>query len=437
MRTNREHDIHIDTKSIYYTLNHYDKDKDNKLSFKEFLTIVLPLDNSELRARASQRATYKVGPKDFLDPEIEHTLAQLLYQEILIPLNTNKLKDELLERKDFNLVDAFKAIDVQHERLIGLESLSMYLMKNKVEFREEDVVAFLRRFDFDLDCNLSLSEFASAIKPIKYKYRNIIPDLPEEELEKEGVRQILSSIGKSHKNEVNSMKRSKYSRGKSIEIRPRTGEKLYSSHTKHRTQVRPFLERTHTVSYSNINPLKQSYNNNKRRSTIPKLMKKQAKKEHLLEDMRESIAVHKDMSIGFLYKMFDSDKGYVTPINFMEVYNKLSLNPSRNDIYTVFNRFDRNLDGKITYEDICDLFIPRHKEYSAAFLNRKSVKSSITNEGYELLKNFMKKLIDVELNNAKWKKNLIGMNLKKVFEQIDIQRKGYFTIIDVKLMHDK
>eukprot|EP00826_Nyctotherus_ovalis_P024786 TRINITY_DN19131_c0_g1_i2.p2 TRINITY_DN19131_c0_g1~~TRINITY_DN19131_c0_g1_i2.p2 ORF type:complete len:144 (+),score=24.44 TRINITY_DN19131_c0_g1_i2:67-498(+) len=137
------------------------------------------------------------------------------------------------------------------------------------------------------------------------------------------------------------------------------------------------------------------------------------------------------MCIRDRYNIFDGNKGYVTPMNFMELYNKFRLSPARDDVYRVFNRFDRNLDGKISYQDICDIFIPRHKEYSAALLNRKQVKTAASNETLELLKSFMKKLIDVELSNGMWKKELVRTNLKKSFDQIDSKRKGFFTIIDV------
>lgn len=422
-KTDRENKIKVDATTIYYTLNHYDKDKDNKLSFMEFLPMVLPLDDTELRSRAAQRATFRVGSNDCLDPEVERALALLLHQEVTLPVSTDRLKTLLAARQDFNLVDAFKAIDAQCERLIGLENLSLYLMKNKVDFEREDVIAFLRRFDADGDCKLSLSEFANAVVPLSHRHCSGIPDLCDGRGKSSA--ETFSSAGKGQDGSGTGKRR--WARGKSTEVKVDSDGKSSASHHKYRTQVRPFLEKANTISYVNASPLKQSHG----KSALAKLMKKQAEKEHLLEDMKEHIAVQKDVTIDYLYRMFDGSKGYVTPVNFMEVYNKFRLNPARDDVYSVFNRFDRNLDGKIGYQDICDIFIPRHKEYSAALLNRKQVKVPVSNETLELLKNFMKKLIDVELSNGKWKKELVRANLKKSFDQVDSRRKGFFTIIDV------
>jgi Ca2+-binding EF-hand superfamily protein len=89
-KIDRENGIEVNEKVIFYVLKHYDRDQDGKLSFKEFLAMVLPLANPELRTEVTQREPYKVGPKEVLPYDVEYTLARVLHREVKCTKNLKK-----------------------------------------------------------------------------------------------------------------------------------------------------------------------------------------------------------------------------------------------------------------------------------------------------------------------------------------------------------
>ncbi len=70
---------------IYYSeeqcgifIQRFDLDRDQELSFSEFLNALLPFENPLLRTTTSQRANYRVTVKQYLPTKIEEALAQLI-----------------------------------------------------------------------------------------------------------------------------------------------------------------------------------------------------------------------------------------------------------------------------------------------------------------------------------------------------------------------
>ena len=70
------------------SLTAMEKDVSNTLSkflgcnSNSYLQIVLPCDHQVLRAKATQRTTYTVSPKDLLPKEVEKRLADLVFKEV-------------------------------------------------------------------------------------------------------------------------------------------------------------------------------------------------------------------------------------------------------------------------------------------------------------------------------------------------------------------
>ena len=63
---------------MFYVVTHYDKVQDGKLSYKEFLSLILPLNNLQLRFDASQREPYRVPSSQSLPQIVEWTLARII-----------------------------------------------------------------------------------------------------------------------------------------------------------------------------------------------------------------------------------------------------------------------------------------------------------------------------------------------------------------------
>ena len=170
------------------------------------------------------------------------------------------------------------------------------------------------------------------------------------------------------------------------------------------------------------------------------IMKKQGKEEKELEFLKQDISIRNDITLPSLYNVFNPEgRSYVSPLDFIEGYQSFGITPNREDVYMVFNRFDKNMDGKLDYKDICHLFLPKQQEYSHIFVSRNEVineDEKISSESLELLRTLLCKYIEVEKLNKEWKRELNGKGFRKAFEECDINGKGFFNITDVICLHN-
>jgi hypothetical protein len=55
----------------YYLVKYFDSDEDEQLNYADFMQMLLPTDNSYLRAIVTQREPKHVGKDDYLPEDIE------------------------------------------------------------------------------------------------------------------------------------------------------------------------------------------------------------------------------------------------------------------------------------------------------------------------------------------------------------------------------
>ena len=78
-----------------------------KLNYQTFLQVVLPCDDTYLRAAAAQRPANELPACEFLDVRIEKALSQLLYKEVRFHIKLDLLKRKIENQYDFNARRAF------------------------------------------------------------------------------------------------------------------------------------------------------------------------------------------------------------------------------------------------------------------------------------------------------------------------------------------
>lgn len=157
---------------VFYTENNcrafitrYDLDGDNRLSFNEFLLAVLPMDNPTLRTVATQRANYDVAEDQLLAYDVEYSLAKVIDREISFYMHVDHQKANLHNCYDFNIVDAFAAIDRNTIGVIDFNNLEEFFKRQGVYPNEDELIALLRRLDRDDDGRISQKEFALGLEP--------------------------------------------------------------------------------------------------------------------------------------------------------------------------------------------------------------------------------------------------------------------------------
>ena len=159
-------DNKIDTteSDCFYVLKGYDQDNDDKLTYKEFIKIILPSYNPELHEKACIKQSTETT--EFTIPyDIEYSLTQLLEKEIKMYRELDAQKGKLNVRFDYSISSLFEEITDSKTMTIDISTLHKYLMRNEIELDMVLIEAFIKRLDKDRNGYLTFIEFADGITP--------------------------------------------------------------------------------------------------------------------------------------------------------------------------------------------------------------------------------------------------------------------------------
>mmetsp|Transcript_32612 Transcript_32612/g.29476 ORF Transcript_32612/g.29476 Transcript_32612/m.29476 type:complete len:242 (+) Transcript_32612:41-766(+) len=163
LRQNEIPVLEADVKNLFKM---YDSNNDGKLSYTDFLNLALPRTSPSLRQLCTTRESYFVAKNDPLPYECEWALARVFDKEVNFTRKNELLKDDLQLRYDYSPLEAFRLIDEERLGYLDLDSLYIFLKRNKIMTSESDILSLLRRTDKDGDGKLSYAEFVEAMSPI-------------------------------------------------------------------------------------------------------------------------------------------------------------------------------------------------------------------------------------------------------------------------------
>ena len=119
--------------------------------------------------------------------------------------------------------------------------------------------------------------------------------------------------------------------------------------------------------HNNISPCESCCLIEKQLSTLGLLLNDIVIQGNLIEISKENLAFCSDVNLTNLYQFFDcSQRNSISSIDISQVLKELNLFLSINDIKILFKAYDKNFDGRLDYDEFCNLFLP--KKYSVAKL---------------------------------------------------------------------
>jgi len=122
--------------------------------------------------------------------------------------------------------------------------------------------------------------------------------------------------------------------------------------------------------------------------------------------------------------------------------NNLQLTITKDEVFIIFYKLDKDGDGLLSYSEICDCFVPREDEYAVMINSRGGFYGAESDpakffEGAtrELLKKFIRGFVECEVSVELVRQRIINkvqIKLDMAFNQIDKEDKGYITLDDVR-----
>lgn len=152
--------IYVTDQEVQLLIKEYDANSDGRLSLNEFTQLSLPSANQLLRDLTSARPAYSRVALD-----VEYLLLRLLETEIQVQRDIEVAKKDLVSRYDFNLLDAYRAVDIRRSGGIDRDSMFSFLRRHEYAVLDDDLDAIYRRLDNDEDGLISYGEFSNGVLP--------------------------------------------------------------------------------------------------------------------------------------------------------------------------------------------------------------------------------------------------------------------------------
>ena len=371
----------------------YDSNFDQRLGLDEFQALVLPSENHELRKETIEREAF---PPSLY---VESVLARHIELEANFQGHLQTFKRSLFTRKDFSMIDAFRAVDTCRENYITVYSLNDFFRKHKISFDFDELEGIIRRIDLDCDMKLNYEEFVAGILPA-----NRTPlDASRKKLRKKpqtraSSRVDLKSSQKSPKRATTALQ--KPMRNKILESVPPS-------------DIQEILD---TLSSQII-----------------------LDREN--EKAKIKLVSHTDFNIPDIFRLLDSkNKSYIECSDIEILLRELQVPFHIDEIYLVLRRFSGNSGLKLNYSDTESLFLPYNTLYNKSTAMRKAREyfdgyRTFSADALDDLISFMKVLLQGENHSECLRKRVATMtwlNLYEIFQMIDRDQDGVLTASDLK-----
>ena len=167
--------------------------------------------------------------------------------------------------------------------------------------------------------------------------------------------------------------------------------------------------------------------------------------EGTLEKKRRELALRTDFNMADVYKMMTNlnvGKGVDCDDLYKCIAENLGLIITKDEVFIIFYKLDKDGDGFLNYTEVCDCFMPREKEYASLIMSRggfyggeTALKEYFEGETRNLLKKFIRGFVECEVSVELIRQRIMNkLRIKPdlAFSACDKDAKGYLTIDDIR-----
>ena len=104
---------------------------------------------------------------------------------------------------------------------------------------------------------------------------------------------------------------------------------------------------------------------------LVRALKQQINMEREIEDTKKQLALKVDFNLLDAFRVFDlKGRGYVTKLEMELAFNDNAIYPTKDEMYLLFKRYDKDQDGFLRYSEFCKAILPQSTEYATMMNNR-------------------------------------------------------------------
>jgi len=360
----RENGFIVLEKDVRNVIRQYSTD--GRLSYTDFLEVVLPRTNSVLRTICTQRDSYYVADDEVLLYEVEHGLAKIFDKEVSLSRKVELLKEDLVSRYDFSLRGSYEALVEAGDGRVDYDAFAAFFRKNSIPAIEKDVVALLRRIDLNKDGRCDYAEFCDIITPVDTYYRRLAENAPVQtrrvaspvrttrvasptrygspsKLTNSDYFDYLSESARKSIRRAGSASPSRLTQS-FVASSPRRNLATSGYQTPTRSRVAsPSRGRSPSRLVEPTSPMKGFEEDH-----LAQALREQVELDKELENARNKLALQEDFNLFDAFRCFDlTEKGYVTKYELKDGLNDIDIFPTSNELYLIQNKYNKDNDGLI------------------------------------------------------------------------------------------
>jgi len=332
---------HVLESETYNLVQFFDSNGNGRLSFQEFLQMVLPCEDNLLRNMTLDRPSARVGRYDHLPRDIELALTSVLEKEIDLQRRLEILKRELEVQYDYSPFAAFRSIDRYNSGRVDTVNTGAFLRQNGHYASEMELLAIIRRIDTDGDACITYSEFAEFVRSANPAPR-MVPSPPPRATSASRYR-ATSPLKSSSPARAYSASRS----------RP----------VVHSSPVRGSPVRTSPVR----KPLLRMHDEDE----LVHNLKELCNLEQELESAKIQLALKSDFNISDAFGVFDVPRyGTISSYELQSGLNAIGIYPTMEEVELFVTRYDSSHDRRINIREFEEAFLSKDHYYASMVQRR-------------------------------------------------------------------
>ncbi len=387
----------------------------------------MPCEDQYLRETSTLRRSYTVGRYDRLLTSLEKEVVNLFEREINFHVRLEKIKRELNIRYDWSARAAFETIDSLRDFTLNHRNIQTFLRLNGFVATDSEVIAIIRRLDSDGDNRVTLDEFADAVRPAV----PLPSPIPVASSSFEEVKRASSPLRRTAASPLRATADAGASHGSSANL---AGAFAATSGSPARSFTASQTNFAATSSPSRRSPMRIDDE-----SELVRGFKEQITLENELEDAKNRLALQPDFNLPDAFDLLD--RHLFSSLSATELSDSLAVNgvyTISEDVFLFIKRYDRNGDGRISYAEFSDAFMPKSASISTSLQLRRAHYSVLRAPRSEYFSSYTRELFfktlrvhfSVESSAENLRRRLFrrpGFSASDAFTAVDSDRNGFIN----------